>query len=368
MSRAEKGRSVRVREQAAEWLVAFDDGEIPLPEKRAFLGWLKQSPDHIKEFLQLSALHAELAQDQRLQNSIDELVASARTGIVDLEAATSAEPPSDDFGKHRESGQENNRESSRRARSATWRGIGIAATVLIGILTAVWMGQGAQTGQVYRTELGEQRSIALEDGSMITLNTLSEVHVAFTERSRQVKLVAGEALFDVAKDPERPFYVDAGPMRLTVLGTRFNVYRQSKQTVLTVVEGRVAVAATPSQPIGNAGSSSLPTLTASAGNQVAAPVNGSGMMLAEIPAAEVSIAWTQRKLIFKDRPLADVAEEFNRYNRRPLKVDDPELGSRPITGVFNAHDAELLGKFLGNQSGIDVHRDETGIHVRQSRE
>ncbi len=355
MSRAGKKQSIPVREQAAEWLVAFDDGEIEVSEKRKFLGWLKQSPDHIKEFMQLSALHVELTQNDRLQSSIDELVAAAKSGVVELEPATVTTPDRDD------------EKSEPQAHAVTRRWMGVAATLLIGVLTAVWVGRGAQTGHVYRTELGEQRSIALEDGSMITLNTLSEVRVALTERSRQVKLIAGEALFDVAKDPARPFYVDAGPMRLTVVGTRFNVYRQSEQTVLTVVEGRVAVATTSAPPAGNADSSADSRLMANAGDRVAVAVDGSGVTRAEIPAAEASTAWTERKLIFEERPLADVAEEFNRYNRLPIKVDDPELGSRRITGVFNAHDAELLGTFLGNQPGIEVQRDATGIHIRQRR-
>ncbi|MCG8505923.1 MAG: FecR family protein [Sphingomonadales bacterium] len=355
MSRAGKKRSIPVREQAAEWLVAFDDGEIGLSEKRTFLDWLKQSPDHIKEFMQLSALHVELTQNERLQSSIDELVAAAKSEVIEFEPASETAPARDD------------KESEPQAHIVTRRWMGVAATLLIGILTAVWVGRGAQTGHIYRTELGEQRSIALEDGSMITLNTLSEVRVTLTERSRQVKLIAGEALFDVARDPARPFYVDAGPMRLTVVGTRFNVYRQSEQTVLTVVEGRVAVATTSVPPAGNADPSAESRLLANAGDQVAVAVDGSGVTRAEIPAAEASTAWTERKLVFEDRPLADVAEEFNRYNRLPIKVDDPELGSRRITGVFNAHDAELLGTFLGNQPGIEVQRDSTGIHIRQRR-
>jgi len=359
MSKADRKRSMPVSEQAAEWLVAFDDGEMDVAEKQQFLLWLKQSPAHIKEFLQLSAMHVELSQNDEIQKSIADLVVAATSEVVEISPPTSPRSPSHDEA------------TLTLTRRSSLRWLGIAATVVLAVSTAtwVWVGQGGlESGQLYRTELGEQRSIALDDGSMITLNTLSELRVTFTEQSREVALLSGEALFDVAKDAARPFTVDAGSMQLTVVGTRFNVYRQREQTVLTVVEGKVEVAAVPMIPISAAEQPGTATLTAIAGDQVAVDKSGSGVTRATLPTAEATTAWTERKLIFQNRPLADVAEEFNRYNHRPLIVDDAELATRPITGVFNAHDAELLGTFLDNQPGIEVHRDDGAMHVRKSTE
>lgn len=350
MTRADDKRSLPVSEQAAEWLVAFDGRDPGAQEKREFLAWLKESPAHIREFLQLSALHAELLENPRIKGSINELVAAARTDVIDLEGNSAPRP------RHEQTAQ---------AKRPHWWGIAAMLVLGVATVTLLWIGQGAgQTGQVYRTELGEQRSISLEDGSVITLNTLSEVHVRFTTEARRVTLSKGEALFDVAKDPSRPFRVDAGPMQFTAVGTRFNLYRQATQTVLTVVEGRVAVE--PIQaPAGRDRPAPTAPLVASAGEQVAVANDSVLVNRESVPEVEASTAWTQRKLVFNDSPLATVAEEFNRYNRRRLVIDDQELGSRLITGVFNAHDTELLARFLKNQPDIQVDQSADVIHVHQ---
>ena len=193
------------------------------------------------------------------------------------------------------------------------------------------------------------------------MNTLSNVRVHYSDSERRVVLLAGEVLFDVSKDPDRPFVVDAGSMQLEVLGTRFNVYRQAEETVLTVVEGEVAVLN--AEQSGRVATLPEPPITATAGQQVVIE-NASGAVTQEqIPEASPAIAWTERKLVFKAVPLIEVAEEFNRYNRRPLRIDDSGLANRPITGIFNAHDADLLAAFLANQPGVVVEQRDNGIHV-----
>lgn len=344
MTRTPAKRTQPVSEQAAEWLVAIDDVGLDAAAKREFLAWLKQSPDHIREFLQLSALHVELAQNPELNQTIDTLVAAARADVIALPDETTNKRPT----------------RSASGRRPLWSA---AAVLLVGIAlaTGVWLSNTSPTEAVYQTELGEQRSIALDDGSVIVLNTLSNVHVHYDDRERRIRLLSGEVLFDVAKDARRPFIVDAGTMQLEVLGTRFNVYRQAEETVLTVVEGEVAVLN--GQPPGDIAAQPT-TLTATAGQQVVIENTSGAVTEAESVEATPAIAWTERKLIFKAVPLIEVAEEFNRYNRRPLRIDDSDLANRPITGVFDAHDADLLAAFLANQPGIVVERRSDGIHVR----
>lgn len=347
MTRKVTQRTLPVSEQAADWLVALDDGGLDAAAKREFLAWLKQSPDHIREFLQLSALHVELAQNPELTQTIDELVATAN--IVKLDPAS----------KHNIYQSVNIKKSHR-----LWQ---TAAAILLSVTLAggYWLTQEVASDitdpSSYQTTLGEQRSIALDDGSVIVLNTLSNVRVHYDEDGRRVQLLAGEVLFDVAKDPGRPFVVDAGAMRLEVLGTRFNVYRQEEETVLTVVEGEVAVLNAEQAGV----VTTLPEspIKATAGQQVVIE-NASGAVTQElIPEAGPAIAWTKRKLVFNAVPLIEVAEEFNRYNRRPLRIDDSGLANRPITGIFNAHDADLLAAFLANQPGVVVEQRDDGIHV-----
>ena len=349
MTRKSAQRTLPVSEQAAEWLVALDEGGLDAAAKRDFLAWLKQSPDHIREFLQLSALHVELAQNPALNQTIDELVAAANADVVTLDATNKPR-------MHRSKNYRTRR---------TWQA---TAAILLSITFAggVWFTQDKASGtddpSSYQTTLGEQRSIALDDGSVIVLNTLSNVRVHYTDGERRVALLAGEVLFDVAKDPDRPFVVDAGSMQLEVLGTRFNVYRQDEETVLTVVEGEVAVLS--AEQTGSVAALPEEPITATAGEQVVIENASGSVTQAEIPEASPAIAWTERKLVFNAVPLIEVAEEFNRYNRRPLRIDDQGLASRPITGVFNAHDADLLAAFLANQPGVVVEQRDNGIHVR----
>lgn len=349
MTRKVTQRTLPVSEQAAEWLVALDDGGLDAAAKREFLAWLKQSPDHIREFLQLSALHVELVQNPELNQTIDELVAAAEIDVVNLDTAN--KPCID---------QSVNFKKPHRY----WQA---AAALLLSITIAggVWLTQELASDtddpSSYQTALGEQRSIALDDGSVIVLNTLSNVRVRYTGDQRRVVLLAGEVLFDVAKDVDRPFVVDAGTMQLEVLGTRFNVYRQAEETVLTVVEGEVAVLN--AEQAGSVATLPEEHITATAGQQVVIE-NASGAVTQEqIPEASPAIAWTERKLVFNAVPLIEVAEEFNRYNRRPLRIDDSGLAKRPITGVFDAHDADLLAAFLANQPGVVVEQHDDGIHV-----
>jgi transmembrane sensor len=206
----------------------------------------------------------------------------------------------------------------------------------------------------HSTELGEQRSIVLDDGSIVTLNTLSEVAVRFDSSTRQVTLVAGEALFDVASDPERPFVVETGTMSLSVLGTKFSVYRRNDSTRVAVVEGSVRAVSrqTPDEP-----------LVVRAGEGAVATADG--ISLAD-PRFDIgkAIAWTERRLVFDGAPLAEVVREFNRYNRKPLIVEDSALANRAITTVVNAHDVSALVGFLELEPDVEVEYGVDSIRIR----
>src|SRR5262249_53251968 len=94
---------------------------------------------------------------------------------------------------------------------------------------------------VYSTDIGEQRTIALKDGSRVELNARSKIKVLYSKERRSIELIEGQALFSVAKDPTRPFVVSSGNARVRAVGTQFDLYRKPVGTVVTVVEGRVAV-------------------------------------------------------------------------------------------------------------------------------
>ncbi len=206
----------------------------------------------------------------------------------------------------------------------------------------------------HATELGEQRSVALLDGSIVTLNTLSEVDIEIGRSTRHVALLNGEAMFDVAADAKRPFVVEAGNVSLTVVGTRFSVYRKGDVTRLAVLEGAVQVVPSDRH---------APPLIVKAGEGLVARLDGMTPIGAGLE-FEMAVAWTDRRLIFNAAPLADVVNEFNRYNAIPLVVEDDELAGRPVTTVFKANDVGALVTFLELEPDVDVQYDDDAIRIR----
>lgn len=357
-----KMRSRPVAEQAAAWVVVFDEGNPDEPTRREFVSWMKHSPSHIEEFMRISALHLEIAGAQEKTATLEALITEARTNVVALEEV--ANPPDAPSMKTK-------------SRWTAERLAGAAAGVAVTVVLILGYFLTPTHNQVYRTGHGEQRSIVLEDGSFIELNTSSSVSVYFTGTERHVILLVGEVLFEIAKDPSRPFTVDAGPLSLQVIGTRFNVYRQPEQTVLTVVEGKVRVdlvhsvgniaEISPSEK--NSGSSSSTrspdtqtSLQVLASQQVSITVSG---VIKHERQTDVdrATAWTERRLVFDDELLGAVLKEFNRYNRPPLILEAPQLAERRITGVFDARNTETLLDFLDDQDGVQIQRTSEAIRI-----
>jgi transmembrane sensor len=230
---------------------------------------------------------------------------------------------------------------------------GIAATAFVAALPFLTP-DVTPSAVVHRTDYGEQRSIALSDGSIVTLNTRSQVAVRLDEGTRRVELVSGEAMFHVIADSRRPFVVETGAVELSVLGTRFSVYRKPDSIRLAVVEGIVRAA--PREKPGE------PVLVRAGEGAVATPDG----VIRRNDGIDVqkAIAWTERRLIFDDVPLEDVVSEFNRYNRRPLIVQDPELAERKITSVFFANDVSALIAFLELEPDVEVDHGADAIRIR----
>jgi len=201
---------------------------------------------------------------------------------------------------------------------------------------------------LYRTGIGERRVVALQDGSKVTLNTASTVEVAFTAHERRVRLVRGEALFEVAHDASKPFLVDAGAARFRALGTAFNVRVRSDVVELTVTQGVVAVVA------GEAG-----VAQASAAKIVA----GGGAVVRSGAVAPTALddqhlrqrtAWQEGVLEFDGESLAQVVGEFNRYRRQPIVIGDARLESLRIGGRFEVDEADRFLTALTSSFPIEA--------------
>jgi len=211
--------------------------------------------------------------------------------------------------------------------------------------------------------VGEQRTVRLVDGSTIELNALSAIRVRMSEKERDIDLSKGQALFHVAKDQARPFIVTSGATTVRAVGTQFDVYRKDGGTVVTVVEGRVAVAGPESASL--APNQPAPTLLLTAGEQIVMPAQPRPKEQPKPRRADVAVAtaWVQKRLIFEETPLGSVAEEFNRYSPRRLVILDPELESIPISGVYSSTDPDSLLGFLRAQPNIKLVESEREIRV-----
>jgi transmembrane sensor len=217
------------------------------------------------------------------------------------------------------------------------------------------------------TQHGQQQTYRLEDNSVLHLNTDSAVTVRYSESQRLVLLTSGEVHFEVTHEPKRAFRVLAGSAEVVDLGTKFDVRLSQDSTVVTVVEGRVAVAPSPTLAKGTPGSSrgEPPRSVQLVANQQIRVLKG------EWPAAPIAVdaerttAWLHRQIAFDHETLGHVVVEFNRYAPKPIEITTPELRDLEVGGVFSTDDPEEFLAFLRSFKGVRVDVTATRILVSQ---
>jgi len=358
----ERVRNLITRE-AADWFIA-NRGGLTAKERHTFEAWLKTSPVHVEEYLALSVIARDLREacaDPQL--SVDALVTRARlaedTPVRPLWSRVIARIM--DVPSYR------------------WQtaAVSMAAIAVLSLgLLALWnfrpFGQTAAppsspTALHFQTGHGEQQTQRLADNSVLHLNTDTSVTIRYSPAQRIVALTSGEAAFEVAHAPDRPFRVFAGPAQVVAIGTNFDVRLQHDSTVITVVDGRVAV---------------RPFATSEAGGRNSNPRNppesvqlGADQQLlvtqGEWPAKPITVdarrstAWLHRQIMFEREPLERVAAEFNRYTPKPIEITTPALRTLEISGVFATDDSEAFLAFLRSLEGVRVEVTPTRILVSQ---
>lgn len=192
------------------------------------------------------------------------------------------------------------------------------------------------------TQIGERTLLLLSDGSKVTLNTATSVRADYTGTERRLTLIKGEAFFEVAKNPVRPFVVTAGSRRVIAVGTAFNVRLQDSSVRVVLVEGKVRVTSASLPGI----SDGLPasTVTMTAGSALVADAQGPARV--EAVDASRATSWRSGKLVFEDERLADVVSEMNRYSHETLQIADPALDNRKVSGVFEPTESQAFAKAL----------------------
>lgn len=207
---------------------------------------------------------------------------------------------------------------------------------------------------MYVTEIGERSTVPLADGSVVTLNTATAVHVAYEAAERKVRLLNGQALFAVAHGQPTPFRVYAGDKVVTAVGTVFDVRVEDEEVSVSVLEGAVRV---------DSGS----TLAAAAEMLVA------GQALMSRPDGAVSVkqvdverlaSWRSGLLSFEDTPLAEAVAEVNRYTHRPITLADPRLGEYRVSGTFRVGEPERFARFMTQLFPLALESSASGTVIK----
>lgn len=185
-------------------------------------------------------------------------------------------------------------------------------------------------GSIHQTGVGELSTVTLSDGSKVTLNTRSRLEVSYTADRRTVKLISGQALFEVAKNKDRPFVVLAGPRQVTALGTAFDVRVDGAKVQVTMVEGRVRVEPTSPTLLEKVAGSERELV---AGQQLTTSIEALRPTIRHADAATTT-SWRQGRVVFADTPLPQAVAEMNRYSESPILIGDADLSAIKVNGMF----------------------------------
>ncbi|WP_260301096.1 FecR family protein [Xanthomonas arboricola] len=313
-------------------------------QQAGFLQWLTASPLHVREYMAVLRVAGDLGDAIRgMDLDVDALLAADRRktadaaspNVIALPLRSQVQPAPQPAARPRRSEGQSN------ARMRSWR-MGLAAALCgVAILTG-WAWPRTQT---YATAHGEQRSVQLADRSVVHLNGQSSLRATMTPWSRHLQLLRGQASFVVAPDL-RPLQVHAGHLRVEDIGTTFDIALYQHQARIEVAEGRVHVwrDARDGQPM-------LADLGAGQSARIDAATGKIELASEEVAAMH---AWRQRRIVFRDAPLATVAEDFNRLNRTRLSIDDAAAGALRLTGNLRGDDLAALRAFLDGQPNLHV--------------
>jgi transmembrane sensor len=396
----------QIVDEASEWFVEFRVGDVDAAARERFDEWVRRSPEHIRAYIEIARTYVEMPNPHGTKPlDVEALIAYARSGenIVPFDNGGSApphEPRALAEPNHRE--RRSSRATHTRPARRSWLAVA-ASALIVAFAGAAWW-QSARY-PLYSTDTGERRSITLVDGSTVDLNARSRLRIEFSKNERRVELLDGQALFQVAKDKNRPFIVASGEATVRAVGTQFDVYRKDSGTTVTVLEGRVAVYSTahaesssgsaeppstaaqpttrsphasaqpqaqmhatphsdsaPSTPAGLIDPSGSGAIFLSAGEQVTVTP---AQTLSEPARADIAAttAWMQRRLIFDGSKLSDVVQEFNRYNKRQLVIEDAQLSDFHVSGVYSSTDPASLIRFLREQPGMQVTESDNEVRI-----
>lgn len=318
----------QIRDQAAEWADALQQRGDDLALRRDFERWRSSDPAHAEAYERIDRGYS-------LTRAIE-----GSSAYASLRAETLARV-------------------ARRRRQRRRAAFAIAASLVLAIAAVLTFDRGlrnelqyqqaralyALKGEnLYRTAVGERKIVALADGTALTLNTDSRVLVNYHEHRRDIALLRGQALFEVAHDPTRPFVVQAGERRITALGTVFDVRMSPDDAVaVTLVEGRITVEdiSPPSVEEAAVAAPKPRIAVLHAGEQLIATAAAPEPVIQRADTRRAT-SWREGMLIFEDEDLSDAIAEVNRYSDRQIELASADLGTLHISGAFKTGDPDAF--------------------------
>lgn len=316
-----------VREEAARWFTRMRDAAVDDPERSRFEAWLARDPAHAREYAAFEDFWQRLDKPQGWET----------------------------VGQ----GLDRKREQRRRLLK---HGLGVFAVATLGGEAAWWQWRHAAVWEVaLRSEIGQPRRQILDDGSQLSLGAASEADIVYSRAERRIALRQGEAAFDVVRDTERPFIVEAGDVRVTVLGTRFAVNRLVDRTRVSVDHGRVQVETGPlwrRQRI---------LLQDGEVAELALSANAEAQLTRVQQNAAGAFAFENGFIDLQNAGLAEIAATFSRYRKAPVVVAGPPGHDSRITASINVVDAEGFLRLLPKMANVEVRFEGDGKVVLQRR-
>ena len=333
-------------DEALRWLADFDN--LSEVEQARFHAWLDERPENGEAFEKLEA-------EWRRLDALRQLA--------------TAEPDPRVV------------EKWLRLRRFRRRYLPLAAAAAIAALAVIFARMPQETYEAhYLTAVGEHERVAMPDGSVVVLNTGSEMVVSYGPEERHVRLARGEAHFEVMPDPERPFSVAAGTGLVVAVGTAFNVHLKGEAVEVLVTEGSVEIrpdalrAATPPKPSRGAGAGKakrgLPAgQRLAAGHRAEYRDTIESVSPVDPEEIERKLAWQAGMLDFRDATLAEVVEEASRYTETRIVVADPEIRELHVTGYLKAGDIDtLLELIASNEQVVVQHTAPNLVHIVAKRD
>ena len=246
-----------------------------------------------------------------------------------------------------------------------WRAVATVALLALIALSVGWWGYSYKSAHTLLTALGEQRTLILEDGTRVELNTNSRIVERYNDRVRAVTLEAGEVYFKISPEP-RPFVVYAGSRAILALGTEFVIRREDTEDTslaVTLIEGKAAVVpvqsarAVPTAAVGGA-------KTLKPGQRLR--LTRAGVLNIDTPSIDRETAWRHGRVVFEDTPLSEAIDELNRYNTVKLRLSSNVPDSLRVGGTFLTTDAENFADSVKAQYGLQLSRDSQGLILEAS--